>query len=343
MRFKSVALISFSIILIWLFSGCIAQETTQETELVIMGVNGESKEYTLAKIKDLTSVSGTSEYQNSFGNWRDKGTYKGVPISVFTAEVGGIQKGDILIVTSKDNYTQVFPYENIYPSTEWESIQGTMILAYEFNGTEFPEWNDGLRIAFIPSDGQYSNEDSTATSSLDSKSSSGSRKWSKYVQKLEFRRESEKIVFDHDSINYTLSWSQILTLPSINESGRYITTQTPVYVSDPFYYTGVNLTYVLDLLIDITLNFSIEIIASDGYSRPFSKDEFFGHTTLYDVNGNETGFGSPENVRLILAYYQGNQVLEPDSGPFRSVYVGPDSPITGSKYWVRSVVYIKIY
>jgi hypothetical protein len=326
--------------LIGLFSGCTVQEPTQETELVIMGVTGESKEFTLSEIKNLTSISGTSEYQNSFGNWRDKGTYKGIPISIFAAEVGGIQNGDILIVTSRDNYTQIFPYENIYPSSEWEAIQGTMILAYEFNDTGFPEWDDGLRIAFIPSDGQYSNEDSSTTSSLESKGVSGSRKWSKYVTKLEFRRESETITFGHDSTNYSLSWSQVLSLPSINESGRYITKED--YVSDPLYYTGVNLTYILDLLIDINQEFSIEIIASDAYSKLFLKDQFFGYTTIYDINGNETGFGGPESLSLILAYYQGNQQLEPDSGPFRSVYVGSDSPITGSKYWIRSVVYIKI-
>jgi len=310
-------MISLSIILIGLFSGCTTPGTNPKTELTVLGVNGVSKEFTLTELKDLTNISGTSEYQNSFGNYRDKGIYRGVPISVFAESVGGIQKGDILVVTSEDNYTQIYPYENIFPSTEWEAIQGTMILAYEFNGTQIPDWNAGLRIAFIPADGQYSNIDSTNTSSLESIESSGSRKWSKYVVKLEFKRENATLTFGYDSTNYSLSWSQVLQLPYINESGISINKFN--VTSDPYHYTGINLTYVLDLFIDTTLNF-----------------------TLFDSSGNEVGQGSPENVSLILAYYQGNQELDSEDGPFKSVYVGPYSPITGSKYWVREVVYIQI-
>lgn len=332
-------MICFLIILIALFSGCTEPEKSQETELVVLGVTGEPREFTLADIKELTSISGTSEYQNSYGNWRDKGVYRGVPVSVFAEEIGGIQKGDILIVTSEDNYTQIFTYENIFPSTEWQEIQGTMILAYEFNGTQFPDWEDGLRIVFVPPDDQYSNEDSQSTSSLKSKIS-GSQRWSKWVKKFEFRRESETVTFGYDSSNYTLSWSQILKLPAINESGRYLTGYGAF--SDPFYYTGVNLTYVLDLFIDINQAFTVEIVASDGYMRAFTRDQFLGNITLYDSSGGEIGHGGPENVSLILAYYEGNQQLESGLGPFRAAFVGPNSPITGSKYWVSSVVFIKI-
>ena len=327
--------------MIGLFSGCVEPESTEEFTLVVVGVSGESNEFTLTDIKEFTNISGTSEFQNAYGNWRDKGVYKGVSISVFAELAGGIQKGDILIVTSVDNYTQIFTYENIYPSTEWQEIQGTLILAYEFNGTQFPDWQDGLRIAFIPPDGRYSNDDSKNTSSLESKKA-GSQRWSRYVNKLEFRRESETVTFGFDSTNYTLSWSQVLELPAINESGSYMTGSEVPFFSDPYYYTGVNLTYVMDLLIDVNQDFSVQVVASDGYLWTFSRDQFFGNTTIYDSSGNEIGNGGPENVSLILAYYEGNQKLESDFGPFRAVYVGPNSPITGSKYWVRSVVYIKI-
>ena len=322
-----------------MLSGCTEPEPSQDVVLIVMGVLGESKEYTLADLKGFTSSSGTSAYQNSLGYWKDAGVYKGVPISVLAEEVGGIQKGDIMIATSTDNYTQVFPYENIYPSTAWKTIQGEMILAYELNGTEVPDWKDGLRIAFLPADGQYSNEDSDQTSSLEAKGAAGP-KWSKLVEKLEFRRETEKVTFGFDSTNYTLSWSQILKLRSINQSGQYITRENEV--SDLIYYKGVNLTNVLGLLIDLEENFTVDIVASDGYSRSFSRDQFLGNTTLYDSTGNEIGHGGPENVSLILAYYEGDEKLAADSGPFRSVYVGSNSPITSSKYWIKSVVYIKI-
>lgn len=339
LRFKSIAIVYFLIFLIGLFSGCIDQITVRETELVILGVSGESKEFTLAEIKDFQFISGTSEYQNSYGNWRDKGVYKGVPISSFAEEVGGIQKGDILIVTSEDDYTQIYTYENIYPTTEWEEIQGKMILAYEFNGTQYPTWNNGLRIVFIPSDGQYSNNDSKTTSSLESKVSSAGARWSKYVKELEFRRENEIVTFGYDSNNYTLSWSQVLRLSSINQSGSF---SSKSGVSEPYYYTGVNLTHTLDLVIDITQDFTITVFAADGYNRVFSRDLFFGNATMYNSSGIEIGHGGPENVSLILAYYEGSQKLISDDGPFRVVFVGPNSPITSSKYWVKNVVYLKI-
>jgi hypothetical protein len=323
-----------------MLSGCTEPESSQDVVLVVMGVSGESKEFTLADLKSFTSSSGTSEFQNSFGNWKEKGVYKGVPISVLAEEVGGIQQGDVMIATSTDTYTQVFPYENIYPSTEWKAIQGELILAYELNGTEIPDWEDGLRIAFLPTDGQFSNEDSDQTSSLEAKGAAASLKWSKLVEKIEFKRESQKVTFEFDSTNYTLSWSQVLKLPAINQSGRSITEKNKV--SDLVYYKGVNLTYVLDLMIDLENDFSVEIVAFDGFSGLFSRDQFLGNTTLYDLSGNEIGHGGLENVSMILAYYIGAEKLAADSGPFRSVYVGSSSPITSSKYWIKSVVYIKV-
>lgn len=189
MRFKSVSLNFLIIILITSISGCIEQDISQDTELLVLGVSGESKEFTLTNIKELVTIGGKSEYENSFGNWRGKGTYIGVLLSIFAEEVGGIQPGDILIVTSLDNYTQVFSYENIYPSAQWEAIQGMLILAYEFNNTEIPEWEDGLQIAFLPLDEQYSNDDQQQTATPESSQAAASTRWVKWVKKLEFIRE----------------------------------------------------------------------------------------------------------------------------------------------------------
>ncbi|MFX1545204.1 MAG: hypothetical protein ACFFCU_03260 [Promethearchaeota archaeon] len=164
MRFKSGVIVNFLIILIIWSSGCTEPKKSQETELIVMGVTGESREFTLMEIKELPNIDGTSEHQNSLGDWSGKGVYKGVSISVFAEEVGGMQPGDILLVTSEDNYVQVFSYTKIYPSTEWDRIQGSMILAYSYNGTLFPDWTEGYRIVFLPKDHAYSNADCEATS-----------------------------------------------------------------------------------------------------------------------------------------------------------------------------------
>lgn len=339
MRFKSVTIICFSIILIGLFSGCTEPGKSQETELVVLGVTGESKEFTLAEIKEYTSISGMSEYQNSYGNWRGKGVYKGVPISVFADEVGGIQPGDILIVTSEDNYTKVFSYENIYPSTEWVGIQGTMILAYEFNETQIPKWEDGLQIAFLPLDEQYSTEDQQQTASLESSQAAASTRWVKWVNKLKFKREESITIVGED--NYTLSTSQLHRLPSVTGSGKFL--KSIGTIAGPFTYTGVNISAVLELVINISSEFSIDVIASDGYKFTYTKSQIFGDVPLYNDDGVQIGHGGPDNLTLALVYEEdGLPLTEDKGGPFRMVYLGSNDPITDGHFWTKYVVTIII-
>ena len=60
LRFKSIVIACFFILLIGMFSGCTEPEPEpepiQEVVLVVMGVLGESKEFTLADLKDLTNL-----------------------------------------------------------------------------------------------------------------------------------------------------------------------------------------------------------------------------------------------------------------------------------------------
>ncbi|MFW9906499.1 MAG: hypothetical protein ACFFFH_19460 [Candidatus Thorarchaeota archaeon] len=333
MRFKSVTLI-FLFILIVMLSGCTKPESSQETELVVLGVSGESREYTEEDLLELTNISGTSEYQNSLGNWREKGVYKGVPISIFAEEVGGIQPGDILIVTSSDNYSQVFSYNNIYPSTEWEEIQGPMILSYEMNGKRFSKWEDGLRIAFLPTDEQYSNEDQQLTSSLESSQEAASTRWVKWVKSLEFKREESITIIGEN--NHTLTSSQLRKLPSVIGSGRYL--KSTGTIVGPFTYTGANISAVLELIIDISTNFSIDVISSDNYKFTYTKSQILGDVPLYNEEGVPIGHGGSGNLTLALAYEEGGAPLTKDiGGPFRMVYIGSNDPLTDGHFWSKYV------
>ncbi|MFX1284661.1 MAG: hypothetical protein ACFFB5_13460 [Promethearchaeota archaeon] len=336
MRFKSIIIISFLLLLIGLLSGCTEPEMTQEIGLTVLGVSGESKEFTLTDIKELTSISGTSKCQNSFGNWRHNGVYRGVPISDLAEEVGGIQQGDILTVTSEDDYTQIFTYENIYPSSEWEGIQGKMILAYEFNDTKVPKWEDGLRIVFLPSDEEYSTEDQRKTASLEYKDAAASVRWAKWVTKLEFIRENEKVTFETPNEKFTLSHSQLQLLPSIEASGAFLKT-TGVIVG-PYNYKGVNMTAALDLLLDFSSNFSMKVVPIDFYNFTFTKSQIFGNVPLFDENGVEIGHGGLENLTLTLIYEENGEPLQSDyGGPFRMGYLGPGGPISEGHFWVKYV------
>ena len=97
---------------------------------------------------------------------------------------------DYLIVWASDGYNGIYNYGNIYPNATWQDLQGSLILAYNFNGTEFPKWEKGPQIAFLPQDGFYSTADKNNTSSSDIVGSAGSR-WISNVMSFELRRGSE--------------------------------------------------------------------------------------------------------------------------------------------------------
>ncbi|MFX1334355.1 MAG: hypothetical protein ACFFAM_07920 [Promethearchaeota archaeon] len=343
MKLKKSSFIILSLMAIVLFSGCIdTSPEEEETILTVIGVSGETKTFNMTSLLSLPSIRGKSEYQNTLGNWRDKGTYQGVLISILADEVGGIQTGDLLIVSTRDNYTpQIFTYDNIIPpTTKWNNTQGSMILAYKFNDILYPNWEDGPRIAFLPLDEGYSNNDKGNTSSLEALRGSAGTRWSKYVNKLEFRRESERVTIEADMKNYTFSWTQVLNFPSITSAGGFIT-KTGM-ITGPFDYTGVNLSYVFNTLIDTSFNFSIEIVASDGYRRTFIKEEVFGSVPVYNSAGEFIGHGGRNNLSLILAYKNDSSPLIEGSGPFMIAFVSPDSFLTDSWRWIRDVVFIRI-
>jgi 3',5'-cyclic AMP phosphodiesterase CpdA len=153
-------------------------------------VRGIDEDVTL-NVDDLLAMpiaEGYSSFQNQYDNWRGQGTYRGVQLSNLLDLVGGMTVSDRLRVSSSDGYEQYFSYWNVYPNASWLSIQGDMILAFEFNGSVVPEWSNGMRLAMMPSDGGYSNYDCQATSAPDMGwhvyPSAGSR-WVRYVETIE--------------------------------------------------------------------------------------------------------------------------------------------------------------
>jgi predicted phosphodiesterase len=129
-------------------------------------VRGLLEDVTLSldDLLELDVIQGMSSFQNQLLNWGGQGVYRGVRISDLIELVGGMNTGDTIRVMSFDGYTQEFCQGNLYPNASWFDLQGDMILAFEFNGTSVPEWTDGMRIAMLPADGAYSNDDCLQTS-----------------------------------------------------------------------------------------------------------------------------------------------------------------------------------
>lgn len=157
-------------------------------DTVVIRSVSEDVTLTLDDLLRLNLTEGFSSFQNERLNWGGQGTYRGVTISHLVELVGGIGPNDIVRVTALDGFTQDFCYGNLYPNTSWFDLQGHMILAFEFNGDRVPDWRDGMRIAMLPEDSAYSNEDCLQTSApgmgCDTYPSAGAR-WVRSVSKIE--------------------------------------------------------------------------------------------------------------------------------------------------------------
>jgi len=194
MGIKAIALVIAAIIIAAAVLGYIymsfskeGEEDLTELSILLVGKNGSEENLTLKEIMELSSVQGKSSYQNQFGNWKEEGNYEGVLISTLVERVGGMEPGDTVKISASD-YSQEYCYLNVYPDDDWHSIQGDFIIAYEFNGTVTPNWEDGPKSAFLPEDQEHSNQDCNWTSAIDQgynlNPSAGAR-WVKQVNKIE--------------------------------------------------------------------------------------------------------------------------------------------------------------
>jgi predicted phosphodiesterase len=141
----------------------IIRSSSMPTALTIKG-HGTTANFTIEDLKTLQQNAGNSSYQNQLGYVGGAGNYAGVNVSSLLQYVGDIGEGEILRITATDGYYQDFGYGNVHPNSTWFALQGAMILALSFDGSETPDWQDGPRIAMLPSDGLYDNSDCNLTS-----------------------------------------------------------------------------------------------------------------------------------------------------------------------------------
>jgi len=130
----------------------------------LIGKDSQILNLTLEQLTQMEPMTAYSSFENQFNNIRDAGVYSGPSIASLIDLIGGMEEGDVLRVVSSDGYSQEFGYLNVYASEEWLALQGTMILAMEYVGVAVPDWSEGPRLAFLASDGIYSNSDCEATS-----------------------------------------------------------------------------------------------------------------------------------------------------------------------------------
>lgn len=133
---------------------------------------------------------------------------------------------------------------------------------------------------------------------------------------------------------YTMN--DIKSMVNISGYGGYIKKNN--LTVGPNLYKGVPIEYLLQEF-PLPYNYSITIIAGDGYTKNFSIDIIRGNVDIYDKNGSRLG---KENLTMIVAYEKDGNLLDNDEGPLRIAFVSSESYITSSSLWIRNVVSIKI-
>jgi predicted phosphodiesterase len=151
-----------------------------------------------------------------------------------------------------------------------------MILAYEFNGTRIPDWEDGPMIAFIPEDGAYSNDDCLNTScpnqGCNEYLSAGSR-WVRNAASLVLRTNdtggtSFTFAVMGDSQGNTLVLDEVVT--AINE-------RNPDFVL----HLGDTVPKALDGLLDVFVG-AIDQLDAPIWIMPGNHDVMYNDTIFYE-------------------------------------------------------------
>jgi len=142
----------------------ITSEVSQQPHVTLKGRTGQTTNVTFDELAAMQLVTGQSSYENLYGNVNGYGIYTGPRICALLDLVGGMADGDNLRISSSDGYVQEYGYVNVCPDSVWLESQGDMVLAISLDGQAIPAWAEGPRVAFVPSDGLYSNLDCQNTS-----------------------------------------------------------------------------------------------------------------------------------------------------------------------------------
>ncbi len=306
--------------------------------ITVIGADATEQDVYLSEMQAMDIVSGYTSFQNSFGNVRGQGTYSGVRISDLIELVGGMNEEDRITVNATDGYEVTYGYQKVYPSGEILDLQGDMILAFEYNGTVVPEWEDGYRVIFVPEDGYYDSSDAEATTSENLFGGAAGPQCVASVETIKVNNIAPSaIAVQTESETLEFTMDEILGMPSITADAGYV--KSTGTIEGPFTYTGVELEYLLNQTEYLPPEYGLEVVASDGYTGYFNSTEALGELRAYDsTTGDIVG---QRNFTAILAYYEDDEPLT-NGGPIRMVFFNDGGYFTDGHYWIKDVVNITV-
>ncbi len=290
-----------------------------EEAAVIVSKGTVTQSLTLTNLRTMTAMQGVSEFQTKYQIWKGLGTYKGVVLQDLAELVGGMEPGDVMTITATDGYHQNFSYYQVYADSEYLSIQGEIILAYEFNGTMVPTWTSGPRVAVLAPDEAFSNEDLNATVARDTEfasSTSASALWvsnAKYITITHVYSEWTIGIKNLNNQTTTLSRTKFVSL-GYGHMASWVDSKTRNW-------TGVPVETILGYVDDsdpttfnqtlVNTNYTLTLTGSDGMGCTLVAKDLIANATIfaYKLNGSILS-GSYAPLRLVGAGLTGSQMVK---------------------------------
>ncbi len=309
-------------------------DTNTELSIKVIGLS-TSKEFNLSEMQGETTILRSGSFQNSYGNIRGAGEYKGVLVSALIDAVGGMGVNDTLTVKAVDGYSQTFSYSKVYPNATIYGFQGDMVIAYQYNESVVPDYEDGFRLVFLPEDGYYSNADANA--STDPNPVAAGPQCVSNVATIIVNSGANLLSVNFEDTTLYYSLAELIAFDSeTGEGGLRKTTGTLV---GPDTYTGVPVAALLSQLGELPANYSLTVKASDGWTTELTKRMVDGIANGYSQTGDPLG---DIPCTMILAYEINSERLPSDDGPLRIGFLNADGNLTDGPFWAKKVVNITV-
>jgi hypothetical protein len=210
-----------------------------------------------------------------------------------------------------------------------------MILAYEYNGTTVPDYEDGFRLMFLPEDGYYSNADANATSDPDPYAA-GPQCVSNVVAIRVISMRPIITVGLEDTVQ-SFSFNDLFSMTSVTGEGGYRKTTGTIVGPDTF--TGVTVLSLLESVTTLPQNYTITAYSRDGLTSEYTKAMVDGAVNGYTPIGDPL---DPIECTMILAYKINDAPLPTGDGPLRIAFLNEDGNLTDGPRWAKDVINITI-
>ncbi len=332
-----------------------AVATTDNGATVLTVTEGSQvNTYTMAALQALPLVSGNGGYMGKGGSITGPFPYQGVALSTLLNAVGGITEGEIVTLTSSDNYTQQLTYDEItsgsmlnYYDTTGNPITPsplpTLTIIYSENGavldsTHGPTELGALALASpnVLTDGSLwakmvvsitVTSAATATTTTMTNTATTTTATSTTTTMAVANTSAPPVVVSTTPAATTPviltvvngSLKTTFSLAQLQQLQVMFTQSASIgksnTISGPDSYVGVQVSTLLATVGGFTSSNTVTFTGSDGYSKTFSYAAVENGTGITVEDNNGNTITSPVAPVMFLAYSKDGAALDSSTGP----------------------------